>query len=99
MLGADPALPRTSESQGEQSVDTLTDNVRVLDQSAPDVKAAATTDTPVTEEKPKYRPPLKVPLPLPVALGTYRVREVQLWEMGSHGPNNEYVSHGGIVLE
>ena len=32
------------------------------------------------------------------SLGTYDVREVQLWVMGSHGPDNEYVSCGGISL-
>jgi activating signal cointegrator complex subunit 1 len=32
------------------------------------------------------------------SLGTYDVREVQLWVMGSHGPDNEYVICGGISL-
>jgi activating signal cointegrator complex subunit 1 len=32
------------------------------------------------------------------SLGTYDVREVQLWVMGSHGRDNEYVSCGGISL-
>jgi len=30
--------------------------------------------------------------------GTYDVGRVELWEMGSHGPNNEYVSCGGVNL-
>ena len=33
-----------------------------------------------------------------VDFGTYDVDEVQICEMGSHGPDNEYVSCGGIVL-
>lgn len=95
MFGAGPVVPQSELS--EIPAETPTDADRVVDSK---VKAAPTTGgVPVTEEEPKYRPPLKVPPPLPVALGTYRVREVQLWEMGSHGPNNEYVSHGGIVLE
>jgi len=98
LLGADPVVPQSELS--EIPAETPTDAGRVVDSSAPKVKVAAITGgVPVMEEKPKYRPPLKVPPPLPVALGTYCVREVQLWEMGSHGPNNEYVSHGGIVLE
>ena len=32
-------------------------------------------------------------------LGVFVVQEVQLWVMGSHGPNNEYVSCGGVLLE
>ncbi|KAH9480020.1 hypothetical protein JR316_0006617 [Psilocybe cubensis] len=48
----------------------------------------------------RIRPqPLQVPPPLLTNLGAYRVHEIQLWEMGSHGPNNEYVNCGGIVLE
>ncbi|KAH6907432.1 hypothetical protein BKA70DRAFT_1427824 [Coprinopsis sp. MPI-PUGE-AT-0042] len=39
------------------------------------------------------------PYPLPVNLGVYDVNEVQLWVMGSRGPNGEYVSLGGIKLE
>ncbi|KIL57178.1 hypothetical protein M378DRAFT_172051 [Amanita muscaria Koide BX008] len=31
-----------------------------------------------------------------VNFGTYDVGRVELWEMGSHGHNNEYVSCGGI---
>ena len=34
-----------------------------------------------------------------VNLGDFLVEEIQLWIMGSHGPNNEYISCGGIVLE
>ena len=33
-----------------------------------------------------------------VDFGTYDVDEIQICEMGSHGPDNEYVSCGGIVL-
>ena len=33
-----------------------------------------------------------------VDFGTYDVDEVQICEMGSHGPENEYVSCGGIVI-
>ncbi|KDR77687.1 hypothetical protein GALMADRAFT_209962 [Galerina marginata CBS 339.88] len=40
------------------------------------------------QEKRQYPPPVKVPPPLPVNLGTYRVEEVQLWAMGSRGANN-----------
>lgn len=36
---------------------------------------------------------------IPVNLGVFVVKEIQLWVMGSHGPNNEYISCGGIVLE
>ncbi|KAG2010611.1 hypothetical protein CC2G_013422 [Coprinopsis cinerea AmutBmut pab1-1] len=36
---------------------------------------------------------------LPVTVGVYDVNDVQLWVMGSRGPNNEYVSLGGIRLE
>ena len=34
-----------------------------------------------------------------VNLGVFVVKEIQLWVMGSHGPNNEYISCGGTVLE
>lgn len=36
---------------------------------------------------------------VPLNLGVYVVEEIQLWVMGSHGPNNEYSSCGGILLE
>lgn len=42
---------------------------------------------------------VKNPPSVPVNLGVFIVEEVQLWVMGSHGPNNEYISCGGIVLE
>ncbi|KAF5360756.1 hypothetical protein D9756_004431 [Leucocoprinus leucothites] len=32
------------------------------------------------------------------SFGTYDVERVELWEMGSRGPNNEYISCGGINL-
>lgn len=32
-------------------------------------------------------------------LGLFVVEEIQLWVMGSRGPNNEYVSCGGVLLE
>ncbi|KAL1745522.1 hypothetical protein HDZ31DRAFT_36171, partial [Schizophyllum fasciatum] len=34
--------------------------------------------------------------PIPIALGSYTVRAVHLCAMGSHGPDNEYVSVGGV---
>ena len=34
-----------------------------------------------------------------VNLGVFPVEEIQLWVLGSHGPNNEYVSCGGMLLE
>lgn len=39
------------------------------------------------------------PPPLPIDLGTYHVNQIQLWKMGSFGPNGEYVSCGGIELD
>jgi len=33
-----------------------------------------------------------------VSLGTYTVREIQLCIMGSHGPEGEYISVGGVSL-
>ncbi|PPQ84376.1 LOW QUALITY PROTEIN: hypothetical protein CVT25_013039 [Psilocybe cyanescens] len=47
----------------------------------------------------KYRRPVQVPLPIGINLGAYRVDEIQLWEMGSWGSDDEYVGCGGIVLE
>lgn len=54
--------------------------------------------------------PSNVPMKLPgysvknppsvfVNLGVFIVEEIQLWVMGSHGPDNEYISCGGIVLK
>ncbi|KAL1755513.1 hypothetical protein FB107DRAFT_213436, partial [Schizophyllum commune] len=34
--------------------------------------------------------------PIPISLGSYGVRAVHLCEMGSHGPDNEYVSIGCV---
>lgn len=85
LLGADPEVPGNVPASNDVREPTLA-NVLV-----PPTSSAT--------EKPKYRAPLKVPPPLSIALGTYRVREVQLWEMGSHGPNNQYVSCGGIDLK
>lgn len=42
---------------------------------------------------------VKNPPSVSVNLGIFNVEEIQLWVMGSHGPNNEYISCGGIVLE
>jgi hypothetical protein len=42
---------------------------------------------------------VKNPPSVSVNLGVFIVEEIQLWIMGSHGPNNEYISCGGIVLE
>jgi activating signal cointegrator complex subunit 1 len=36
--------------------------------------------------------------PRAVDLGAWDVDEVQICEMGSHGPENEYVSCGGVSL-
>ncbi|KAF8875285.1 kinase A anchor protein, partial [Infundibulicybe gibba] len=36
---------------------------------------------------------------LPVNLGTWEIHRIELWVMGSHGPNNEYISCGGIGLD
>ncbi|KIM37152.1 hypothetical protein M413DRAFT_31091 [Hebeloma cylindrosporum] len=104
LLGADPAtcIPPKSESQDEQQRQRSGDATatEVLEPSLAVTSACSTNLlNDAVETTPKYRPALKVPPPLPVDLGTYRVREVQLWEMGSRGPNNEYVSHGGIVLD
>lgn len=33
---------------------------------------------------------------LPIELGTYHVSEIQICEMGSHGPHDEYVCVGAI---
>ncbi|PPQ64972.1 hypothetical protein CVT24_008160 [Panaeolus cyanescens] len=35
---------------------------------------------------------------VPIQLGRYPVTSIQLWRMGSRGPNNEYVNCGGIEL-
>ena len=42
---------------------------------------------------------MKHPPSVSVNLGVFAVEEIQLWVMGSHGPNNEYVSCGGVLLE
>jgi len=42
---------------------------------------------------------VKNPPSVSVNLGVFIVEEIQLWVMGSHGPDNEYISCGGIVLE
>lgn len=34
----------------------------------------------------------------PDVFGLYEVQRIELWKMGSWGPNNEYVSCGGIDL-
>jgi activating signal cointegrator complex subunit 1 len=49
--------------------------------------------------KPQGHSVLKNPPSVSVNLGVYAVEEIQLWVMGSHGPNNEYVSCGGVLLE
>jgi activating signal cointegrator complex subunit 1 len=36
--------------------------------------------------------------PKPVDLGVWDVDEVQICQMGSHGPENEYISCGGISV-
>ncbi|TFK66942.1 hypothetical protein BDN72DRAFT_961392 [Pluteus cervinus] len=36
------------------------------------------------------------PKPIPIHLGTFNISSIELWKMGSHGENNEYVSCGGI---
>ncbi|PPQ89928.1 hypothetical protein CVT25_009729 [Psilocybe cyanescens] len=41
--------------------------------------------------------PVQVPPPIGINLGTYRVDEIQLWEMGSRGPDGGYVSCGGVL--
>ena len=41
---------------------------------------------------------VKNPPSVSVNLGVFVVEEIQLCVMGSHGPNNEYISCGGIVL-
>lgn len=75
-----------------------------LSQQVEDMALAVTLPNPLPvdappESKPKFRPPIAVPPPLDIDLGTVKVNEVQLWVMGSRGPNNEYVNCGGIVLE
>ncbi|KAF8800111.1 hypothetical protein BYT27DRAFT_7263259 [Phlegmacium glaucopus] len=42
---------------------------------------------------------IKNPPSVSVNLGVFAVEEIQLWVMGSHGPNNEYVNCGGVLLE
>jgi activating signal cointegrator complex subunit 1 len=94
LLGANPATHLVPKSEERE----ILGNAR----ADSDVPESTLTKVPVagsTREKSKYRAPLKVPPPLSITLGTYLVREVQLWEMGSHGSNNQYVSCGGIVLE
>lgn len=44
-------------------------------------------------------PPLVVPPPLNVNLGTYNVQSVELWVMGSRNENDEYISLGGVSLD
>ena len=41
---------------------------------------------------------ISVPDPLPINLGTYKVDTIELWKMGSFGPDGGYVSCGGIEL-
>lgn len=36
--------------------------------------------------------------PLSVTLGQYTAAEIGLWVMGTHGPNNEYLSLGGVAF-
>ena len=49
--------------------------------------------------KPSNHSVVKNPPSVSVNLGVFVVEEIQLWVMGSHGPNNEYISCGGTVLE
>lgn len=42
---------------------------------------------------------VKNPPSVSVNFGVFVVEEIQLWVMGSHGPNNEYISCGGVILE
>ncbi|KAF9044145.1 hypothetical protein BJ165DRAFT_1479390 [Panaeolus papilionaceus] len=53
-----------------------------------------------TPDSPLYVPAVitRQATAVPIQLGTYPVSSIQIWRMGSHGPNNEYVNCGGIDL-
>jgi len=55
-------------------------------------------NTSATESPTTHSGRLETPPPLAVNLGEFHVGEIQLWMMGSHGPDNEYISCGGISL-
>jgi len=60
----------------------------------------STVSVSVEAAKPEVsRRSCKVPPPVEVNLGKCHVEEIQLWEMGSHTNNNEYVNCGGIILD
>ncbi|TFK37736.1 hypothetical protein BDQ12DRAFT_138433 [Crucibulum laeve] len=77
-----------SISASEKLIPSVTENVKLLEIDS--------VSHPPSNSRVQQRAPIQTPLP--VDLGTYNVRNIELWVMGSHGPDNEYVSLGGIEL-
>ncbi|PPQ81305.1 hypothetical protein CVT25_015079 [Psilocybe cyanescens] len=108
MLGASDAdvhelqteVINTSASLGEMSAAVLVqDGVWARNSQDPGNPGGKLDNPQKTLLTPKYRRPVQVPPPIGINLGAYRVEEIQLWEMGSRGPDGGYVSCGGVVLE
>lgn len=87
--------PSTSTSRGEMENLSIEGRDSVLVESQTTTVASAATSLPTRRKQNKW----PKSSPVPVKAGTYDVGSVELWVMGSHGENNEYVSLGGIPLE
>ncbi|KAF8147870.1 hypothetical protein B0H34DRAFT_738528 [Crassisporium funariophilum] len=92
---ADKMAKHTSEADS-----SISNSPNAVEEQATSVQCQLPAEASITASgtQPKYRPPMRRPPPVSVHLGVYDVREVQLWVMGSHGRDNEYVSCGGVVL-
>ena len=85
------------DAAGEKS-DVRVDVVEVDIPAAPKADVAApSASVTASSGAPSAQAVFVVPRhPIPISLGSYEVRAVHLCEMGSHGPDNEYVSIGCV---
>ncbi|CAA7266131.1 unnamed protein product [Cyclocybe aegerita] len=90
------SAPEEGQSSGLE--DIIVDDPTPTATRPQDKPCSVGPDTRETRPSKPRRVPLVIPPPLPINLGTYDVREVQLWVMGSRGPDGGYVSLGGVSL-
>ncbi|KAJ3501229.1 hypothetical protein NLJ89_g9436 [Agrocybe chaxingu] len=88
----------TPEEQNSGLEGTRADDVTPTASLPPDEPSSIGPGARETRPPKSRSAPLAIPPPLPINLGTYDVREVQLWVMGSRGPDGGYVSLGGVSL-
>ena len=71
--------------------------VDVIEVDIPPAQKTDVTSVTASSAAPSAQAVFVVPRhPIPISLGSYDVRAVHLCEMGSHGPDNEYVSIGCV---